>query len=248
MTRPLIFIPTYNERENVEVICADILKQGLECDILFMDDASPDGTGEILDGLAHKHPQIQVIHRREKAGIGSAHQAGIRWAYDHGYQVLITMDSDQTHPPRYLPDFLEASKSGQVVVGSRHLREDSLKDWDILRLILTHISHTLTSRLLKMPHDATTAYRLYKLDQIPRQIFDLVQSKSYAFFFESLYILQVNSITIKDVPIILPARTRGNSKMALRDAVRSAGQLLYLCAIQSLAPERLKFSTPAALE
>lgn len=240
MTRPLIFIPTYNERDNVEVICADILAQGLDCNILFMDDASPDGTGEVLDGLARKHSNVKVIHRQGKAGIGSAHQAGIRWAYDQGYKILITMDSDQTHPPRYLPDFIEASKSAQVVVGSRHLREDSLQDWDFLRLILTHISHALTSRLLKMPHDATTAYRLYKLTEIPKEIFDLVESKSYAFFFESLYILQVNGVVIKDVPIILPARTRGNSKMALRDALRSAWQLITLYAVQTFTPGRLK--------
>ncbi len=240
MARPLIFIPTYNERENVEVICADILKQGIECDILFMDDASPDGTGEILDGLARRHSNIQVIHRQGKEGIGSAHQAGIRWAYDHGYKTLITMDSDQTHPPAHLPAFLEASTTCQVVVGSRHLREDSLKDWDPVRLILTHVSHMLTSRLLRLPHDATTAYRLYRLDHIPRRLFDLVRSKSYAFFFESLYVLQVNGVVIKDVPVILPARTRGNSKMALHDAVRSLGQFLYLYAVQTLAPRLLK--------
>jgi dolichol-phosphate mannosyltransferase len=240
MSRPLIFIPTYNERENVGPICADILNLGLDCDILFLDDASPDGTGGILDGLAGKHPNVRVIHRQGKDGIGSAHQAGIRWAYDHGYKTLITMDSDQTHPPQYIPDLLAASKDCQVVVGSRHLREDSLKDWDPLRLILTHISHTLTLRLLKMPHDATTAYRAYKLDEIPRRIFDLVQSTSYAFFFESLYILQVNGVVIKDLAVTLPARTRGNSKMALADAVRSAWQLLYLYAARFLAPGRLK--------
>jgi dolichol-phosphate mannosyltransferase len=240
MTRPLIFIPTYNERENVEVICADILAQKIECDILFMDDASPDGTGVILDGLARRHANVRVIHREGKEGIGSAHQAGIRWAYEQGYKILITMDSDQTHPPRYLPDLLAASKSAQVVVGSRHLREDSLKDWDFLRLILTHISHALTNVLLRMPHDATTAYRLYKLDEIPKEVFGLARSKGYSFFFESLYLLQTNSIVIKDVPVVLPARTRGNSKMALRDAARSAGQLMYLFAVQCLAPGRLR--------
>lgn len=245
MARPLIFIPTYNERDNVEVICAEILKQGIECDILFMDDASPDGTGEILDALARKHPNIRVIHRRGKEGIGSAHQAGIRWAYEQGYETLITMDSDQTHPPEHLPAFLEASKTCQVVVGSRHLREDSLKDWDPLRLVLTRVSHTLTSRLLGMPHDATTAYRLYRLDRIPRELFGLVRSKSYAFFFESLYVLQVNGVVIRDVAVILPARTRGNSKMAVRDAVRSLGQFLYLFAVQTFAPRRLKLGKPS---
>ncbi len=130
-------------------------------------------------------------------------------------------------------------------MGSRHLREDSLKDWALQRLILTHISYALTSFLLRMPHDATTAYRLYKLDQIPRQIFDLVQSKSYPFFFESLCILQANGMTIKDVPITLPARTLGNSKMLPRDVACGAWRLFCLCVLQVLAPERLRLAAPA---
>lgn len=245
MERPLIFIPTYNERENVEIICADILKQKIDCDVLFMDDGSPDGTGKVLNELASRHSNVRVVHREAKSGIGSAHQAGIRWAYDKGYKTLITMDSDQTHPPQYLPDLIAASKDCGVVVGSRHLREDSLKDWDFLRLVLTRVSHALTVHLLGMRHDATTAYRLYKLERIPRGIFDLVESKSYAFFFESLYILQVNGIAIKDVGITLPARTRGNSKMTFRDAARSAGQLAYLLALQTFAPGRLRLGKAA---
>src|SRR6266542_1373614 len=97
--KTLIFIPTYNERNNVEEMAKQILALGLDADLMFMDDNSPDGTGEILDRLARTHQRVLVRHRPEKLGIGSAHLDGVRWAYDHGYDSLITMDCDFTHSP-----------------------------------------------------------------------------------------------------------------------------------------------------
>ena len=102
----LIFIPTYNERENVEVILRQILDLRLDADILFVDDNSPDGTGQLLDALASSHPNVFVQHRAGKLGIGSAHKQGIAWAYDHGYRLLVTMDCDATHSPEQIRDFL----------------------------------------------------------------------------------------------------------------------------------------------
>jgi len=224
--KTLVFTPTYNERDNVEKLCAEILGLRLNVDILFLDDNSPDGTGNVLDGLAKRYPNVEVIHRSGKLGIGSAHFDGINWAYDHQYVTLITMDCDFSHPPKYLPDFIKNSESHDIVVGSRYILKGSDKELTLFRKTMTSLGHFLTKYLLKMPYDATGAYRLYRLDKIPRRAFDLIHSKGYSFFFESLYLLHMNQFRIKEVPITVPARTYGHTKMSIKDVLYSV-QLLF---------------------
>ncbi len=228
--RCLIFIPTYNEAENVEALYRRIESLGLENDVLFLDDNSPDGTGQIIDRLAAENPRVHSIHRTGKLGIGSAHRDGIRWAHQHGYEVLVTLDCDFTHSPELIPEFLRCASDHDVVIGSRYLSKNSLVGWSMLRKFLTAVGHILTTKLLRMPHDATGAFRVYRLDRIPDGVFEAVYSRSYSFFFESLYVLWLNSYRIKEISISLPARTYGHSKMAWRDAAYSALLLIYLCA------------------
>lgn len=219
----LIFIPTYNEAENVKIIY-NLLKSlhfFEQFDILFLDDNSPDGTGQIIDDLAEQDATLFTIHRTGKQGIGSAHQAGIKWAYEKGYQKLITMDCDLTHSPEYIIDFYNASQEAEIVVGSRYLQKDSLATWNLFRKSITKFGHFLTKDVLGMPYDASGAFRLYDLSTIPQEIFALIKSKSYSFFFESLLILHLNKIPIKEIPIKLPKRTYGNSKMSIKDALTS---------------------------
>ncbi len=225
---PLVFIPTYNECENVEKLLTGILGLGIELDVLFMDDNSPDGTGRILDGLALKHKQLRVIHRSGKLGIGSAHREGIRFAYTSGYKTLITMDSDFTHPPETILSLLKNINDADVVVGSRYMLSNSLDGWNPYRKALTKIGHFLTGFLLGLKYDATGALRLYRLDKIPHYAFDLVASQGYSFLYESLFILNWNKISIKEIPIKLPARTYGHSKMRFKDAWQSLKLLMIL--------------------
>lgn len=236
--KTLIFIPTYNERENAEKILGELLALGLDADYLFLDDNSPDGTGKRLDELAKANPRLRVIHRAGKLGVGSAHIEGIRWAYERGYDRLLTMDCDGTHPPRFVPDFLAAGEDADVVVGSRYMRSDSLDDWNLYRWFLTNVGHRLTRTFLGMPYDATGAFRLYRLDRVPRRLFSLIQSAGYSFFFESLYVLHRNGLKIREVPITLPMRTMGYSKMAARDVLASVGRLVHVYLAQRWDPER----------
>lgn len=224
----LVFVPTYNEKENVENFCLEILKLNIDVDVMFLDDNSPDGTGAILDQLAKKHKNVNVIHRAGKLGIGSAHLEGIHWAYNHNYSTLITMDCDFTHKPEDLNKFLSCANDCQIVIGSRYLNAQSLSDWNLFRKTLTLLGHFLTMHLLKMKYDASGAFRLYSLDSIHRGIFDQVESKGYSFFFESLYFLHLNNISIKEISITLPARTYGNSKMSLVEIWKSIYLLLRL--------------------
>ncbi|MBF0296025.1 MAG: glycosyltransferase [Magnetococcales bacterium] len=227
-TKRLILIPTYNEADNVEKVIAIIQGLGLKIDLLFVDDNSPDGTGEILAQWAAKDPSIHLMRRPGKLGIGSAHLDGIRWSFDHGYAILVTMDSDLTHSPEEIPRFLELADGTDMVVGSRFNRPDSLPGWIWWRKWMTHTGHFLTSRLLGLPYDATGAFRLYRLDRIPRGIFDMVEYPGYSFFFESLHRLHRNGVTIREVPIVLPARAYGHSKVRLKDILSGIENLFSL--------------------
>ena len=224
----LIFIPTYNEVENVERIFHDIKALNLGADILFLDDNSPDGTGKVIDTISQNNSNVFTIHRSGKLGIGSAHQDGIKWAYDKNYEVLITMDCDFTHSPSYISDFIKLSDKATIVVGSRYMQKDSLATWNLFRKFLTYLGHFLTVNMLSMPYDASGAFRLYDLKKINRNLFELITSKGYSFFFESLFILHFNNITVAETPIELPSRTYGTSKMTYGDAWNSLKFLLKL--------------------
>lgn len=226
--KKLVFIPTYNEKENVAKICQEILDLNLDLDILFLDDNSPDGTGAIIDDLVNKYPNVFAIHRPQKSGIGSAHIEGITWAYNKEYDVLITMDCDFTHSPNYIPVLIEESQNYDVIVGSRYLKQNSLKDWNLFRRFLTNLAHFLTSFLLKMKFDATGAFRLYNLKKIDIDAFNVLTSESYSFFFESLYILFINKYSIKEIPMCLSARTYGHSKMSMKDILKSLSFLFQI--------------------
>ena len=233
----LIFVPTYDERENVTKMAEELLALPLAADIVFMDDNSPDGTGDVLDALAKANPRIKVLHRTGKLGIGSAHLEGIAYAYDRGYRVLVTMDCDFTHSPSDIPRLLEASDECDLVAGSRFMDPGSLPGWSVARRGLTHLGHLVTRRTLGVTADATGAFRVYRLDRIPRQMFNLVTEKGYAFFFQSMFIMQANDIRIVEVPIVLPARTYGHSKMSMVEVRRSIEQLgkLYLARLANPA-------------
>lgn len=240
-TEHLIFIPTYDERENVSKMVEELLSLPLDADIVFMDDNSPDGTGEVLDGLARLHPRLKVLHRTGKLGIGSAHLEGIAYAYDRGYRVLVTMDCDFTHMPSDIPKLLEAAKDADLVAGSRFQNPDSLPGWSVARRGLTHLGHLVTQKTLGVTSDATGAFRVYRLDRIPRQLFNIITEKGYAFFFQSMFIMVQNEMNIVEVPIVLPARTYGHSKMNVVEIRRSIEQLgkLYLARLANPAQFRM---------
>ncbi len=226
--KTLLFIPTYNEHENVRRIYDLILALKLDLDLLFLDDNSPDGTGQLLDEMATHDPRLHVIHRAGKLGVGSAHQRAIQWAYDQGYPLVVSMDCDLTHPPEHIPEFLQGAAEYDVVVGSRFLRDKSLAEWNLLRKFLTHLGHFLTRYVLRVPYDATGAFRAYRLDRIHRGVFRLVESPGYSFLFESLYVLCLSGVRVKEVPIELPIRTHGQSKMRMTDVIASLHRLVTL--------------------
>jgi len=208
----LLFIPTYNEAGNISLLIDKILKLKLNLDILIIDDNSSDGTGKIADELSIQHSNIFVIHRQER-GIGGAHLKGIKYAYEKKYNLLITMDADFSHDPKDIPLFIEKSKHCEVIVGTRFKLNNSLKDWSLFRKIITYCGHFLTRTFLRLPYDSSGGFRLYCLKKIDKCYFDNITSCYYEFFFESLTLLHIQGFNIGEVPICLPKRTYGSSKM-----------------------------------
>ncbi|WP_051272657.1 glycosyltransferase [Fundidesulfovibrio putealis] len=242
--RILIFIPTYNESGNVERMARELAALNLDADILFLDDNSPDGTGPVLDDLACRIPRMSVVHRQGKQGIGSAHQMGIARGYSGGYDVLVTLDCDFTHDPKDIPRMLAALDGYDVSVGSRYMEAGSLPGWNLMRRGLTKFGHFLTSTLLGLPQDASGAFRAYDLRRVPQELFGLVTSRSYSFFFESLFVLVRNGLKVKEIPIVLPARTYGHSKLTLTEALRGGTYLLRLWLENLSHPERFRQGRP----
>ena len=228
MNRILVGIPTLNEAKNVEPMINRLLKIPLPMDLIFVDDQSDDGTSEILDRLALIHRGLTVLHRPRGGGIGSAHQEILRYAYEHNYETLVTMDCDFSHQPEDIPRLFAVSESCSLVVGSRFLNTESLSDWNISRKFLTHLGHWLTRNLLQLPMDATGAFRLYRLGMIPRDVWGLITSPGYAFFFESLVALKRAGVVCREVSIRLPKRVYGESKLNFPHALRSLGVLIRL--------------------
>ena len=241
----LIFIPTYNERDNIPEMIRRLDALELGADLLFMDDGSPDGSGALLDQAAEGRDDFHVIHRGGKLGIGSAHLDGIAWAYDQGYKRLVTLDCDFSHSPEDIWKLLAAMTDDvDTVVGSRYLEQGSLPGWNLLRRTLTHFGHWMTVNLLGMPQDATGAFRAYHLERVPERLWRRVQSRGYSFFFESLFLACRNGLSVAEVPVVLPARTYGSSKMSVIEAMRSGMRVWDLWLQTKLEPEKFSIAEP----
>jgi len=224
----LLFTPTYNEAENIRTLIGQLLKLGLPADILVIDDNSPDGTGDIVAGMTQHHPNLKLWRREGKQGIGSAHIAALRYAKSEGYRLFVSLDADYSHKPEDIPRLLELQDTYDIVVGSRFQWESSLREWNLFRRFMTHLGHFLTRTLLRLPYDTTGGLRLYRLDPIPATLFDRIESRDYEFFFESLTLLHMAGLKIGELPIDLPARTYGHSKMKLAHMVRGLLRLFRL--------------------
>lgn len=236
----LLFTPTYNEAENIGSLIEDLFKLGLQADILVIDDSSPDGTGAIVSGMMQNYPNLKLWKREGKQGIGSAHLTALRYAKSEGYRLFVSLDADRSHRPEDIPRLLELKDTHDIVVGSRFLQESSLLEWNMFRRFLTHLGHFLTRTLLRLPYDASGGLRLYRLDRIPTALFDRIESRDYEFFFESLTLLHTAGFNIGELPVDLPARTYGHSKMRISHIARGLSRLFRLAGKLAVIRHRSK--------
>ena len=222
-----IVIPTYNEKENLPELIKKIVnvfeKNNLDGNVIVVDDNSPDGTGHIADQLAEKDHRIQVIHRKGKLGIGTAHIAGFKHALKHNNSDLIfSMDSDLSHDPKYLPDFINMHEKGfDVIVGSRYVDGGGVVNWGLYRKAVSKGANVLASTLLGVKvHDMTTGYRCYDRRVLEKLDLDSIKSNGYSFLEEILFFCKKEDFSISETPIIFVDRAHGKSKLSKKEMIK----------------------------
>lgn len=213
--RVLVIIPTYNESENLARVLERLHTSVPDAHALVVDDGSPDGTGELADTLAAADPRVHVLHRSAKAGLGRAYVAGFRWALERGYEVLVEMDADGSHPPEQLPDLLAAMADADLVLGSRYVDGGRVEDWPLHRLLLSRAGNHYTRWALRLPlRDATGGFRAARAELIDRLPFDDVASEGYCFQVDWAWRALRSGARVTEVPITFTEREFGRSKMS----------------------------------
>lgn len=224
-----LILPTYNEAANLPVLLERLDKLGLGLDILFVDDDSPDGTGHLADTYAWERPDVHVLRRSGKNGLGSAYIAGFKYALDAGAEAVITMDCDLSHQPEELPRLIEAERFAAVVVGSRYIPGGSIVNWPKRRLVLSATANHFVRALFGMAvEDCTTGFRIYRRDIAAEIVERRPLSPGYSFQVETLCIAAASAAVVKEVPICFVERSLGQSKMGFREIAYGALILISL--------------------
>lgn len=235
MQQVMVVLPTYNEKENLPLMLKALFELGIpDFSVLVVDDNSPDGTGQLAEELAQEYDgRVHILHRKEKAGLGPAYIAGFKQAIHLGAEIIIQMDADFSHQPKYIPLLLEAIKTYDVVIGSRFAKGGSVdKSWGVYRKLLSWWANRIyTPILLGLPiNDATGGFKAWRRSTLVGMDIDRVQSNGYVFQVEMSYVAHKLGYSISEIPIYFPDRQHGTSKMdssvALEAALR-VWQLLW---------------------
>ena len=215
MNPTLVILPTYNERENLPRMAAKLLSLPVPVDVLVVDDSSPDGTGKIADELTAQHPQINVLHRTEKNGLGRAYIAGFKWALAKNYEFIFEMDCDFSHDPAEIPNFLKAVENADLVLGSRYEGGIRVINWPLKRLMLSRFAGKYVKVVTGMPFsDPTGGYKCFRRRALQALDLDKIQCYGYGFQIELTNKLWRQGFAVVEVPITFTDRTLGQSKMA----------------------------------
>jgi dolichol-phosphate mannosyltransferase len=217
--RVLVITPTYNERDNLETLCAAVLAQPVRADYLVVDDGSPDGTGALGDEIARREPRFRIVHRAGKLGLGSAYRDAFLRALDERYDAVVSMDGDWSHDPAYLPQLVGAAQHADLVIGSRYLNGISVVNWDLKRLILSQIGNSYARIVTRMPfRDCTSGFQCFTrraLEAIPLR---RIRASGYSFLIEIKFRVVAAGLTGVEVPIVFTDRRFGTSKISKAEA------------------------------
>ena len=212
--KTLVVIPTYNERESLPIIVAGVRTAEPKVDILIADDNSPDGTGEVAEGLRNNDSGIFVLHRATKAGLGAAYLDAFGWAKANGYIVVVEMDADGSHRPVDLTIILDALTYSDVVLGSRWVKQGKVVNWPLSRKLLSRGGNLYTKIWLGIPiQDATGGFRAYRMSALDQMDVDHVASQGYCFQVDMAWRAVKAELRITEVPITFVERELGESKM-----------------------------------
>lgn len=226
----LIIIPTFNERENIAELLAQIHEIVPDVDVLVVDDRSPDGTGDAVRSCRGFGDKIALIERNGERGLGNAYRDGMRYGLDRGYDVVLTMDADFSHNPLHLPAMLEASREHDVVIGSRYIRDGGTINWRIRRILLSWLANRFARFVLGLKGaDLTSGFRAYRRPMLQAIAPDRVRSNGYSFLVETMFRAQRRKARVIEVPIIFFDRSLGTSKISRREIFKSVRTILRLC-------------------
>jgi dolichol-phosphate mannosyltransferase len=215
MDQAVVIVPTYNERDNLEPLAAKVLGLPIPVQILVVDDHSPDGTGQLADELASRHPALHVLHRPAKAGLGRAYCAGFAWALERQFEFILEMDGDFSHNPDDIPRFLDAARTADLVLGSRYRDGIRVINWPLGRLILSIAAAQYVRLITGMPFtDPTGGFKCFRRQTLACLDLEAVRSNGYSFQIELTHKVWRQGFRIVEVPIIFTDRYQGTSKMS----------------------------------
>ncbi len=223
--RTLIVIATYNEIENLPRLIEEIGVHAPQAEILVIDDNSPDGTGDWFKKQADGNPTLHFIGRPSKLGLGTATIAGFRYALEHHFALVLTMDADFSHQPRFLPDLINPLVEGgsvSVMIGSRYVTGGGVRGWPFHRRLMSRAVNTYATILLGLPvRDASGAFRCYTAETLRSIDFEQIRSHGYSYLEEILWRLKLKRATFRETPIVFIDREAGQTKINAREAVQA---------------------------
>src|SRR5919109_368385 len=215
--KALVVMPTYNEAESVVGVIDQVLAADPRVDVLVVDDASPDGTGKLVAERAAAEPRVHLLERDAKQGLGAAYRAGFAWGLARGYDALVEMDADLSHPPERLPALLDGLDAADVVIGSRYVPGGRTVNWSRLREAISRGGNLYVRLALGVPvHDCTAGYRAYRRQVLEALPVSAVQSNGYCFQVEMVHRTWQEGFRVVEVPITFTERATGVSKMSQR--------------------------------
>jgi dolichol-phosphate mannosyltransferase len=228
--KAMTIVPTYNEKENIELLIGEIFDLPVPMDVIVVDDNSPDGTGKIADRLAARHPmRVHVVHRPGKLGLGTAYIAGFKKALAMGASRIVTMDADFSHHPRYIPAMLHKCEEVGLVIGSRYVDGGGATQCSFHRKVLSRGANNFAHLMLGLhAHDATAGFRCYRREVLESIDLDSIRADGYSFLIEMLFRCQQAGWQVGEVPIIFLNRVRGASKISREEIVKALWTVLRL--------------------
>jgi dolichol-phosphate mannosyltransferase len=243
MNDAVVIIPTYNERENVREIARAVLQVAPWIDLLFVDDNSPDGTGQIIDAMIEADPRIHVLHRKEKQGLGRAYIAGFQWALKHNYEFIFEMDCDFSHDPAAIPDFRAAARTADLCLGTRYKGGIRVINWPLQRLIFSKGAAVYVRLVTGMPvSDPTGGFKCFRRGGAGAPSTSIAsRSNGYSFQIEMTHHAWMDGFEVAEVPITFEERRSGASKMSgaiVNEALVMVWKLLFRAGLRRHPPAR----------